>query len=198
MTSPELKALLKLSTVPRWAIVDMSRQQSVAEHSYRVWAIAAELYKVLYPAPHNQVDEMATARWALVHDVEEAFMGDTPSTAKEILERVAPGVGQKWVDAIIQKEVPGVAAFARGVKGSPPGHVVKIADILEAILFTFDYAVNAGEKVRVLNFLYAQLGAAWRKAQADMITADWLGAVDFRNQLLAAEPAVARIEVDYP
>lgn len=83
LTPSEIKIglgqILRLSYVPRWVIVPMMRQQSVAEHSWRVAVIAMELSGKL---GWNYDEQCELATKATLHDWEEALTGDTPSTEK--------------------------------------------------------------------------------------------------------------------
>lgn len=76
----ELAKMLNLEHVPRWVICARLKQQSVAEHSFNVAAIAGKIMEES-GAPRADVDH-AIYR-ALIHDVEEALTGDIPATAKE-------------------------------------------------------------------------------------------------------------------
>ena len=74
MDKKTLEKLFKLGHVPRWAIVDMSKEQSVAEHTFRTAAIY-----------HFIADRLGleTPWWKiLTHDIDEAETGDIPSNFK--------------------------------------------------------------------------------------------------------------------
>ena len=69
---------MHLSYVPRWGIVAMHRDQSVAEHSFRTTMIFLKLTEDLRMA----VSSVELQR-VLLHDSEEAHTGDTPATEKD-------------------------------------------------------------------------------------------------------------------
>ena len=73
MNKKTLKNLLKLSHVPRWVIVDIIKQQSVADHTFRVMAIAKYMEKKLELHIFNMLERI------MLHDEEEALTGDIPS-----------------------------------------------------------------------------------------------------------------------
>ena len=81
-----LKDRLTLSYVPRWTIVPMMRQQSVADHSFRVAMITIELMAIAYGelgfVPH--LDFGAVLHAALLHDEREAITGDIPAPRKPV------------------------------------------------------------------------------------------------------------------
>lgn len=79
MSDSRLLDLLNLCHVPRWAVVPMARPQSVAEHCYRVAAIAYELAKTFdNRLPFTQ----SVVAYALIHDAPEAETGDIPGHFK--------------------------------------------------------------------------------------------------------------------
>ena len=71
----QLQKAMHLSYVPRWGIVAMDRDQSVAEHSYRVAMIALRL--------GSETDRAIDLAEVLAHDLEESHTGDTPYTEKD-------------------------------------------------------------------------------------------------------------------
>lgn len=79
MTPENMLRCLALCHVPRWVIIPHSRPQSVAEHSYRVACIAMTMAREL---GWDRDDWDLLAHLAVMHDIQEAETGDTPSTAK--------------------------------------------------------------------------------------------------------------------
>jgi hypothetical protein len=75
---------LRLSLIKRWGIIKMSREQSVAEHSFNVAVITKKLCEmfgkdgILEGVVYN--DLIAEA---IFHDCCEVFTGDIPSVVKE-------------------------------------------------------------------------------------------------------------------
>lgn len=155
---------LRMSEVHRWQIVDCIRSQSIAEHSYRVWVLAMDLYDFVTTTPHNAFDRDSVSKWALDHDLDEVFTGDIPSTAKDKLEMISPGIMHKLKEAVLQNTVPGACAEIRGVKESVAYSIVKIADIVEAILFITRYAVSKTEGEAVRAYLEDKLEEACLEA----------------------------------
>ncbi len=93
--------LLNLSYVRRWVIAPMDREQSVAEHSYRVAVIVWGLHDILmdqmrgYKEGDEAVKVFGVDRaimLALTHDAYEVWTGDIPGTHKD-----AGGL-HKWPD----------------------------------------------------------------------------------------------------
>ncbi len=72
----ELRELLTLSNVPRWAIIDTIKKQTVAEHTFRVMAIAK------YICDEYGLDPEPILLMALTHDIDEAHSGDIPTPYK--------------------------------------------------------------------------------------------------------------------
>lgn len=73
--------ILALSHVPRWGIVRHSRQQSVAEHTFRMTMIAREI--VVRCLPSDYLVSWPEFLWTcLTHDADESVTGDVPTPAK--------------------------------------------------------------------------------------------------------------------
>lgn len=70
---------LRLSCVNRWGIIDMKKQQSVAEHCFNVSRIVEYICSNSGYSYNDIVIQMAAA---LRHDDDEIFSGDIPSPAK--------------------------------------------------------------------------------------------------------------------
>ena len=76
----KLNELLMCQGVKRWHIVDTSRTQSVAEHSFNVAVIACKFMEKRGCA----FEEIAPAVClALMHDADEIYEGDIPAIAKK-------------------------------------------------------------------------------------------------------------------
>lgn len=112
MNNDLVQDLRRLRFVPRWVIVPTITQQNVAEHSFHVaWIMVWLCDRIGYPL------NVAMLKEALVHDHDEAYTGDIPSTAKKI--SIGPVGSDKCV--------------------------LKIADCLEAALFIQE-EINMGNK----------------------------------------------------
>ena len=115
-----LERFLKLSYVPRWVIVDRRKEQSVADHSFRVAAITVALLDEVHRVQHVDDDVRHRALWrAVSHDLDEAESGDIPTPYKA---KMGPELSVK----------PPVFA----------DEVVSVADTLEALIFIDRYIVR--------------------------------------------------------
>lgn len=130
MNLPRLRDLLNLSAVPRWVVVPHHGHQSVAEHSFRVAAIAAEL-AIAYPHGSSALATLCKT-WALAHDGSEAITGDVPGSYKSTL---TPNERER-----INQAAPWCAT-----EGSytPPlaRQIVKLADLIESFTFIQRFGV---------------------------------------------------------
>lgn len=107
--------LLALSYVPRWAVVRTLRQQTVADHSFRVAIIAMELVQQFHIDWRPDI-----VIWhALTHDADESVTGDIPAVAKNY------GVTKPTGGYIVQLP-EGMLPTMEEIR------LVKLADIIEA------------------------------------------------------------------
>lgn len=129
----DLKLALRATEVKRWTIVKLSREQSVAEHQYRVWLIATAMWDALFTVPHNSLEQRLLWELALTHDLHEVLTGDIPSPLKES----SPELGVV-IDAAEEKarRTIGVLSLAPH-RATVAGCVLRIADCAEALLFMF-------------------------------------------------------------
>lgn len=70
------------STVPRWTTLRTIRQQNVAEHSFYVMVYVRQI--VIFLGLQHML--LAALEYAMYHDGEETFSGDTPGPWKRISE----------------------------------------------------------------------------------------------------------------
>lgn len=137
----DLKDILRAQNIKRWTIVNTCRNQSLAEHTFNVIAIAREICKVL------DMDDSRVMKYAFDHDLDEVFTGDIPTPAKKTYERLGDYHG-KWRQHCSGMETD----------------IVKTADIMEALLFIRENGVgrHANEcKTYLMIKLDTHLKEAW-------------------------------------
>lgn len=112
--SPErmraFKMMRRLSIVPRWAVVQTTRKQSVAEHSYGVALFSTMLLEV-HARGKEPAFRLEVLEYSIEHDKEESVTGDVPSPSKQ----------SKAIDKSDQVRI-----------------LVKCADLLEAMAFMYE------------------------------------------------------------
>lgn len=122
-----LEEKLRTGAVRRWHIVPMAREQSIAEHMYRVTVIAEEILRVLGRFDWNSNHTLNVMRLAFIHDQHEVKTGDIPSPAKYKLQGVAGFDVVAAVERNIDSEYAELAALPGCVE------IVTLADTLEAM-----------------------------------------------------------------
>lgn len=149
MTPNSILFALRLTEVKRWGIVATAREQSVAEHSFRVQMLAIAIYDYMENGtPHNADDRSAIVSYALMHDMHEIMSGDINTLFKRATEAQYPDSYRATIGAMSKRRegprdmLNHADAVERAVKGSVVEAIVKIADLLEAILFITDYGTN--------------------------------------------------------
>jgi len=138
MPELRLRDILRAQNVKRWVIVNTSRNQSLADHTFNVIAITRELCNKLGKEDSNCI------KYAFDHDLDEILTGDIPTPAKQRL----------GIDTSEQYEGKGKLAC-----NDEEIAIVKIADILEAILFIEENGVgqHASEVMEYLRIKLVKL-----------------------------------------
>ena len=162
---------LRAATVKRWHIVNVTRQQSVAEHQFSVSALAGEMAKRL-----NWPDEdiRKTICVAMTHDQPELISGDMPTPTK--VKAKAKGFD---IDSLFSKyEEKEPESLRKGTY-----HIIKCADHLEGVLFLRDHKCgDHAEQVYMLilekavNFFResGEVGIITQKMMEEIFTAEYI------------------------
>ena len=132
---------LRACHVRRWHIVQTSREQTLAEHSFGVAVIAGSVAaRIRWPGLLHDSNQLRLLQWALSHDIIEVRTGDIPPPFKRALEQVAGGGVVERAEDAMDREMGGAY---RKIKGTEVEMIVKIADQIEAIYFLQDNGVGA-------------------------------------------------------
>ena len=146
MSELRLKDILRAQNVKRWIIVNTSRNQSLAEHTFNVIAITRELCSKL------SIKDNYAIKYAFDHDLDEILTGDIPTPAKKRMGmQSGDGYDGKSLDECSDIEVA----------------VVKVADILEAILFIEENGVGQHAS-EVMDYLREKLIDTLRHVDSDL------------------------------
>ena len=136
----DIDAIMRLSNVKRWGVVEMSKSQSVAEHSYNVVMISIMIAENLDEPRMCSHQYNSVMYFALVHDLPELITGDIPTSIK------------KYVDSIeLNYLTPKYGAYHDGIKHTLNGIIVKSADILEALQFAERFCIDSRRSVILMD-----------------------------------------------
>ena len=75
-THMRIQDILRAQYVKRWTIVNTTRNQSLAEHTFNVTMIARAICKV------HGIDDVEVMKACLAHDLDEILTGDIPTPTK--------------------------------------------------------------------------------------------------------------------
>lgn len=184
INTTEVRAMLKLGHIPRWAIVETHKVQSVAEHCYNTAILSVSLYDHIFQTPHNSMDRDSILKWALVHDLDEVWTGDIPTPAKDILNSISPGITAELKSRVLMANSPESLAIIRGVKDSLAYAIVKLGETVESMLFVQSYAIREDVKTEVFEYLLGKLRDAYGHASLRQVGVDWARARDWINEFI--------------
>lgn len=143
----QLHDILRMAAVDRWTLLNKTKRQSVAEHSFTVTIIAMHLWATFITnAGEDPAGMLALVRFAMFHDKHETRTGDVPTPGKVIINSVAGRDVFKdyetMVDAVHPFNNPGNGDMVNIQR------IVKMADQLEAAAWIRENGV--GEHARVI------------------------------------------------
>jgi 5'-deoxynucleotidase len=128
-----LDDIMRMSVIRRWAIIDMARDQSVAEHSYNVAMICLAILNGPLCGYFIGDDRFEVVMWALCHDLPEIDSGDIPTPMKS------------WLKSDIEEMETVKYRDWTHEKSSIPELMrclVKVADSIDAIIFCKKYCID--------------------------------------------------------
>ena len=154
MTPERMRRLRRLSTVPRWTTVPMTRRQNVAEHSFHVAWIALELANYNKAVKYGELELSDLLTLALFHDESEAVSGDIATPFK-----------RNWGgDAIKDME----QEYGMGHHYKTLDHqarvIIKLADLIEAFIWLNEEKALGN---KLLKPIRDQIGSNIRRTMED-------------------------------
>lgn len=129
MAKLTLQQRLRAQYVQRWHIVNTTRPQSVAEHSFNVALITEEIMSLL---GRGALYERAMI-YAIHHDIPEVILGDIPTPVKAILDVDK----SKYEQISIELDPKSVTA------NDAIRMMVKLADHADAIIFLGQHGADS-------------------------------------------------------
>lgn len=120
--------------------------------------------------------------WALEHDLPEVLTGDVPTPSKMVIKRHI-----NYEAVVDDFASDSYAVIRRAVTGTPADEVVKLADIMEAILFLKTEGVRVDDPTTHTNRVFTGITQSYRKAVMSAIQKfpelPWHLLVDYREEI---------------
>jgi len=149
---------LKRRTRHSWA--SDGRQESVAEHSWRL-AVMALLLREEFP----EADPLKTVTMCLLHDLGEAVTGDIPAFSKTEKDEVAEGEAIRGLLSLLPEPFAGewTALFCEmEALETPEARLCRTLDRMEAILTHNEAPLSTWLPLEYeLNLTYGEKDVAW-------------------------------------
>jgi len=185
MTLPKLTLadLARSGHVTRWHSVRTSRDQTLAEHHYMVTRISNRLAKDILGPDLDDSGLLKIMEYASLHDTPELLMGDLPSPLKRHIEHIS---GENNPIEIIENEIaPWLTEMKESIGRTNPEYllIVKLADIMDALVFITDEGIGAHAK-KVIHILEGMLEEKLKQAEKNFPEYSWQNAVELLNELL--------------
>lgn len=133
----KINELMRLQDISRWNMINVTRPQSVAEHSFNVSMLAQSVAKRANETnEENTFNHQYIGIIALEHDAVEALTGDIPTPAKQKMKQLGFDFNAAFKDP----------------DGETPPHgyalVIKVCDIFESVMYLRNF--GTGERAYVV------------------------------------------------
>ena len=178
MSKLTLYDFLRAGHVKRWHIVNTTREQTVADHTYLVTVIALHLYNTIVGVDYRDASEaLKLVIGALFHDATEIRTGDIPTPGKAFIRaNTTEGIFDE-IDQVLLPETP----YIGGEISKELHQMIKMADAIEAAHWIRDNGTGRHAEIVA--------GGCWRRVE-DLTyhntietNVDWYGPV---NEVLMA------------
>jgi 5'-deoxynucleotidase len=127
----------RMGHIKRWHLVNTSRQQTLAEHSFMVAMIVARMMQKM-----GSVMTEPMWRHALFHDAAEIAMGDIPTPAKKLISGLAVTRAEQHVGRAIRDEFPWAGTVAAEMVPVQFVAALECADVLEALMWISEHGIG--------------------------------------------------------
>lgn len=171
--------------VKRWQIVRVGREQTIAEHMYRVYHIVAEICDRMGVGGERK--ERAV-RWALMHDLPEVITGDIATPTKQAMRQAIPGKDPlRNVELSLDSDYRELYVHLKK-HDAMALDIVKAADLIEAIDFLMTEAMGP-RSVEVLADLRKRFIAFMQECQRVHPDFQWYHAMAIYSELTHPQEA---------
>lgn len=144
---------LRLNATSRWGIVQMNRQQSVAEHSFNVTSIVMHILAKKRTGQSVFAD-FGIVTYAICHDLSEVYSGDIPASEKGSFKEAL----DQWEEAMF----PLHAKFTEQLTPAQK-QIVKVADLMEAIIYARRHCIDVRKESIIAGLEKDLHMAIWEK-----------------------------------
>lgn len=133
----KINELMRLQDISRWSMINVTRQQSVAEHSFNVSVLAqAILDRANKMSEESTFNSQYIGIIAMLHDAVESVTGDIPTPAKQRMKQLGFDFNEAFKDP----------------DGETPPHgyevVIKVCDLFESVMYLRNF--GTGERAYVV------------------------------------------------
>lgn len=165
--------------VKRWQIVRVGREQTIAEHMYRVYHIVAEICDRMDVGGERKD---RAVRWALMHDLPEVITGDIATPTKQAMRQAIPGKDPlRNVELSLDSDYRELYVHLKK-HDAMALDIVKAADLIEAIDFLVTEAMGP-RSVEVLADLRKRFIAFMQECQRVHPDFQWYHAMAIYSEL---------------
>lgn len=191
-----VKDITRAGHVNRWQIVRTQRQQTNGEHMYIVTMLAEVIFERMIKSNPSMkklnlnILHLLLLKWGMRHDLPEVITGDMATPVKKAIRRL---VGKDIILELEYEIDPEYKAIHQEVDGTEIWYIVKIADIIEAIVFLKTEGIGSHAK-SVCDKLQNKFIETMHEAQQKFNEFDWNVCANLLIEVTSGEDAQTELE----
>lgn len=194
------KDIMRVGHVNRFQIVRTQRSQTLGEHMYIVTMLAEIIFERMIKSMDSEHGmkmninslHLLLLKWGMRHDLPEVVIGDIATPVKRAIQRLMDK------DPILEFEYeidPEYKKIHQMVIGTEIWYIVKIADIIEAIVFLKTEGIGSHAKL-VGDKLEIRFNKLLHEAQQKFNKFDWIICNNLLNEVIGGGDAQMDLEYE--
>ena len=192
----KLRDRLRSRSISRWHTVEISKEQSVAEHSHLVGVIAEHLLNELVSIEKISFqDRYILLKYAQIHDESEVILNDISSILKTYLKNKSADFGT-IIEELELELTPELAITNAHFSINPHlKHIAKLADLLEALSFMSTCSGGDSQHNQVIfEKLNDLIDLRCRTATKECPDLEWELVIDIKHEIQHGDSVILDFE----
>lgn len=189
-----IRDMAKTQFATRWHTVLTLKEQSLASHSFIVTLLSQDMAKLQNP-DISAKEQLKLMDYALRHDSNELISGDQNGSFRAYMRRLNPGVIDEQERAL-DMLCPDLAKYSEAIEGTHYKHIVKAADIIDAISFITLTGADAESQFVIANKLEEYFDINLESAISNYPNMNWGSLSEIKEEYLYGPSGLLEMEMN--